>query len=315
MLKISHMKRITFLFGILLVAACQSVTEMESKQTGRRPVDYRTLEADMWGWQLARQQAQFEALITHVATQRLVAADDRKAMKLIHRFFPNASHFEQQPFRLEPLASRDSFWLILYEFVGEQRGTNQMYLGSFRKSGFVVDLLEIQPLSSDAQLSLNMLEGDMLKMEYSDYRIRAEYPNQQKDTEPMVRPVAFQQDAAGSHSQAASGTTYFRIHPSGELESVAAPKDKDRFRELPGLSSRIIPVEELEELKPEDLRRMCKALFTSHGLVFKEKLLMNVIAEDGSYDTESIFQQSPLSEVEKTNLDHVLQMDGVLELK
>jgi hypothetical protein len=307
------MKRIALLFGILLIAACQLVTEMESKNKAWKPADYRVLEADLWGWQLSRQQAEFEALIIKATTERLIAADDKKSMKLIHRFFPNASHFEKQPFSLEPLASRDSFLLLLYEFVGDEQGTNQMYLGSFRKSGFVVDLLEMLPLSSEAQLSLDMLEGDMLKMEYSGYRIRAEYPNLQKDTEPMVRPVAFQQDEDQSVAQDFSGTTYFRVHPNGKMEPVADKELKDITRKLPEMSSRIFSVEELEEMNPKAIERMCKELFASHGLVFKEEWLMSFKEEEGNYDTDSIFQTAPLSEVEKINLARVLELDWVLE--
>jgi hypothetical protein len=126
------------------------------------------------------------------------------------------------------------------------------------------------PLSSNAQLSLHVLEGDVPKIEYNDYLIRT--PNQQKDTEPMVRPVASQQNAAGSFDEETAGTTYFRVQPNGKLEHVTGKELEGNIRERPDLSSQLLSVEELEELEPEKAVQMCIELFASHGLVFEEEM-------------------------------------------
>lgn len=270
---------------------------------------------------LMANEAAFEGLLSKAVAQRLITSEDTVAMNLIHRFFPNSSRFDHHFVSIEPIAKRDSYWLLLYEFISEKEDRNQMFLGSFRKTGNVVDLLEIQSISFDGHLSLNLLEDNILEIEYRDFTIRSNFPDIHANIEgfsPQAVPVKsepYRQFINNSKKEETAGAKYYRIQEDGSFMALATSNQKQIERIFPQMSSRILSDEELERLKPDELELMRNEMYDCHGFVFEEELLTKFFVEKGWYQPDGHVCKDELNEIEQINLKRMLDLNSVLKKK
>jgi hypothetical protein len=316
MFKNSYMSRFLFIVLALFLVDCKTVTDKEAvvDQSSEETALIEALSASDLAAKEAAKEAVFESLLSKAIDQRFIDADDKEAQELLHRFFPNTARFQNHDVSIEPIAARDSFWLLLYEFVTEKEEKNQIFLGSFSKTGYVVDLLELQSISFDGHLSISLLEEDILEIEYRDFMIRPGFPNIQAnhlEGRPQVLPVrskATQQGIYGAGNKERTGTKYFHILTDGSFVSLATSDRDDIARVFPQVSSRILSVEELERLKPGERELMRKELYACYGFASEDELSENYFNEKGWYQKEKEVDLDKLSEIEKINLSSMMNL-------
>ncbi len=302
------MSRLLFIVMALFFIDCQTVTDKETvvNQSPEEPAlpQEPVSEAD-----LAANKAAFEGLLSKALDQRLIDANDKEAQDLLHRFFPNTARFQNHHVSIEPIAARDSFWLLLYEFVTEKEEKSQMFLGSFLKTGHVVDMLELESVSFDGHLSLSLLEGDILEVEYRDFMIRSGFPNIQAHNfgdRPQILPVSSKGAQQDTYEKA--GTKYFRLQDDGAFVALATSDRNDIARVFPQVSSRILSVEELKRLKPDERELMRKELYACYGFTNEDELLESYFKEKGWYQMEQEVDLEKLSEIEQINLKRMMNL-------
>jgi len=301
-----------FIMLVLFLSGCQTITDKESA-INQSPKESASFQKPLSAADLAANKAAFEGLLSKAMKERIIAADD-EAQDLLHRFFPNTSRFQNHHVSIEPIAARDSFWLLLYEFITEEEEQNQMYLGSFRKTGYVVDLLELKSISFDGHLSLSLLEDDILEIEYRDFVIQSGLPELHAnflEDRPQVLPVRSQrsqQDNYESGLEESSGAKYFRIQDDGSFIALATNDQEDIARVFPQVSSRILSVEELKRVKPNERELMRKELYNCYGFKFEDELLESFFEEKGWYQEESEVDLDQLTEIEKINLKRMMNL-------
>ncbi len=167
----------------------------------------------------------FNTLMTTAINQRLIGPEDADARAAAHRFLPNTSRYSDHHVLIQPLGVRDAYWLLLYEFVQEGAEKTPMFLGSFRKTGQIVDLLEMKPVQFDGHMSINFLESDMLEIEYFD--LNAEFDNSETDLKwaeaasPAEEPLPIFIPSLDRGINV--GYNYYRLDSIGVFHPVALP--------------------------------------------------------------------------------------------
>ncbi|MFK7807914.1 MAG: YARHG domain-containing protein [Saprospiraceae bacterium] len=307
------MIRLSFIIVVFLITGCQLVTEPIGEEEVTEEIVEETPKVLSKEEQAANQVA-FEELISKAVDQRLIAPEDSFSMALIHRFFPNTSRLENQLVSIEPVAMRDSFWLLLYEFIGEEEEGGQMFLGSFQKTGYVIDLLEIQSISFDGHLSINLLDDDILEIEYRDFIIHSNFPNslaQSNYKEPKVIPVRSKNNNKRinrSRNEQSVGSKYYRIQKDGDFIALATRNQDAIAKVFPQVSSRILSLEELEQLKPDELEMMRNELYNCHGFNNVDVLLENFFFEKGWFQPKIKINLEEMNEIEKINWQRMMKL-------
>ncbi|HHS95459.1 MAG TPA: YARHG domain-containing protein [Phaeodactylibacter sp.] len=285
------MSRLHIIAALLLLHACERVTQQDAVSEpsyNRSPYFEREYRTSKGGGD--RQEA-FEDLIVQAMEKQFVFSEDVKTRELIHQLFPHSTAYKKHHITIEPLALRDSFWLLMYEFVREGEQSSPLYLGSFQKSGQVIDLLEILSTSMDGHISLNLLEEDILEIEYSDHEIRSGFPLLQAKSEEepsFVLPVRSAVKEApffgGVSLPKTSGVKYYYVQPEGIFLPLLMGNRKKLTALFPELSDHILTKAELKELKAEDYNLKRKESTEGTGYWMEDSLLQTYFEEKGWYE-------------------------------
>lgn len=237
----------------------------------------------------------------------------------VRLYFPDTTVFEDHYLFAQEIPYRDSFRILFYEFSPPTSSNNRMYLASFHPNGELIDLLPAQSLSLDGNMSVNLIDDEVIELEYADFYLSPEFFQsdryQYEVSDSLKELMRTTKHTALGHIAKKDDfveTTFYenyRIEKNGSFSLLQNQKEVNRHRKYPFTSTRILSFQELDRYNLRQLTMMRNEIFADHGYIFKTKKEKRYFNRKKWYEGRYDQVDSLLSDVERINLAKIQEVE------
>ena len=179
--------------------------------------------------------------------------EQRKNIQLAaQRFFPDSTIHEDHQLQGHLIPYPDSLNLLFYEYALDGDGPLQsnMYLGTFSSEGDAQDILDIKEVSYDGSIAVNLIDGQILEVEYYDFFRKDNvhkagmYTEHQLDSDvPRWQNVALRQEHDKQNIVEFYYYENYRIDQQGRFIQLSRADSVNLSRQFPHTSIRVLSEE------------------------------------------------------------------------
>ncbi|MEM9824302.1 MAG: YARHG domain-containing protein [Bacteroidota bacterium] len=237
----------------------------------------------------------------------------------VRLYLPDTTLFEDHYLFSQEIPYRDSFRILFYEFSPTTTARSKIYLASFQSNGMLIDLLPAQSLSQDGNLSVNLIDDEVLELEYADFylsqaffqsdRYRYEVSDSLKEAMQTTEHTALRHIARKHDFVETTFYENYRIEKNGQFRRLANQQEVNRKRKYPFTSTRIISYQELDRYNLRQLKMMRHEIYADHGYIFKSKKERRYFRKKKWYKAQHEQVDDLLNDIEQINLAKIQQVE------
>ena len=229
-------------------------------------------------------------------------------------YFPDTTIFENHYLFGHEIPSLDSFRMLVYEYSAEDTPDNHFFITNFHPTGRAIDVLKAKPLSMDGNLSINLVDGEILELIYADFYLDPSFF--QSDRFYCKVPDSLQQVHTEEHTSLKKYVKqkdyhqlnfyeYYKIDINGQFEQLKTNNQVDARRKYPFASTRVLSFEELDRYTVRQLEMMVHEIEADHGKIFESRSLQRYFKRKKWY--QPLFDQieASLNDIEKINISKI----------
>lgn len=234
-------------------------------------------------------------------------------------YFPDSTIFANHFLFGREITYRDSFRILFYEFSPATTANSHIYLGSFHPSGSIIDLLKVKELSFDGNISINLIDDEVVEFEYADFylndsfyqsnRYLCKVPDSLKNLSDETEHMALRHYAKQNDFEQTTFYENYRINEDGYFERLSNEFQVIEARKYPATSTRVLSYQELDRYKLPQLALMRNEIYASHGYIFTDKKLRRYFNRKKWYDPVHSQVEEFFNDIELINLAKIQKME------
>ena len=220
--------------------------------------------------------------------QQLSAPQTDSLQTVLHQaapiFLPDSTlHADLTLFGVE-LAYTDSIRLLYYEYTKATPPESYAYLASFNQGGRALDLVAIKEASYNGNAAVNLIDGEILEMEYYD---------------------VYNQEGM---QEFALNFEYYQILADGRLQLLSKPERISSERAYLEASTRLLSSDELKRYPAPQLKTMEMELLAEYGQIFSSSQWQEYFEQQAWYTARHAECEAMLSGLELVNLRKIREV-------
>jgi len=236
-----------------------------------------------------------------------INSSDRVLWQKANQFFPQTADYRSHNLLVQFISYTDSIFLLFYEFEQKASGQGAMFLASFNEVGKKLNHLELENISFDGTIAVNLINSNLIEIERQDFSVKeaifyvstsSDLSNEQESLVPNSQRIEL------SHSD------YYQIDEAGHFNYLTKINIPETDRTYPEASSKILSLEELKQMDQHDLQMMRYEVYASYGYQFQEEVWMDYFSDKDWYEGRLDNIEKYLSGVERINVGNILALEG-----
>ncbi|MEM9917196.1 MAG: YARHG domain-containing protein [Bacteroidota bacterium] len=237
---------------------------------------------------------------------------NEKIREFAKMFLPDSTiHLDHHLYaRLIP--SPDSTHLLYYEYSTDDGSEGNAYLGIFSNDGETIDILPLKEVSYDGSVTINMLDDNILELEYYDfykvdelYKSESLTDHQETEERPVWQKVSIKNFREDNSIVEFYYYENYRINKRNFFTKLQRTDSINLERNYPQSSLRILSRDELERYSNKELRMMINEIYASHGFIFRSEDLYHHFQRKNWYRPKHYNVDGLLSDIERINIRRI----------
>ncbi|MEO1518401.1 MAG: YARHG domain-containing protein [Bacteroidota bacterium] len=235
---------------------------------------------------------------------------NEKIQQMARLFLPDSTIFQDHELYARLIHSPDSTHLLYYEYTVENETEGSAYLGLFATDGEIIDIIELKDVSYDGSVTINMLDDNILELEYYDfYKVDELYKNEELTNGPAKNSIPQEWQAISIKNFREDNSVVefhyyenYRINKRNQFVQLQRQDSINLERQYPYTSVRILSADELEQHSPRELRKMINEIYAAHGYIFRDEETFHHYKRKSWYQPEHYNVDNFLSDIERLNI-------------
>lgn len=275
----------------------------------------KALKASKKGLPLKESMLAFNDFVKALSTNQNVSTEGtlHDQAKL---YFPDSTIYKDHYLFGHDIPSPDSFRILVYEYSSETSSESHFFITNFHPSGEAIDVLKAVPLSMDGNLSINLVDGEILELEYADFylnpaffesdRFYCKVPDSLQHTD-SEQPIHLKKYLRKKDYQQLNFYENYKIDKNGQFVRLRTKNLVNPKRKYPFASSRVLSFEELNRYSHKQLEMMIHEIQADHGQIFETTWLRRYFRKKKWYDARYDNIEPFLNDIEKINIVKIQQ--------
>ncbi len=231
-------------------------------------------------------------------------------------YFPDSTIYDHHYLFGHDIPSPDSFRILVYEYSAEASSESHFFITNFHPRGEAIDVLKAVPLSMDGNLSINLVDGEILELEYADFylnpaffesnRFYCKVPDSLQHS-TSEQPIHLKKYLRKKDYEQLNFYESYQIDKNGQFIKLSTNNLVNPKRKYPFASSRVLSIEELNRYSNQQLEMMIHEIQADHGQIFETNWLRRYFERRKWYEARYDNIEPFLNDIEKINIMKIQQ--------